>query len=326
MGSEKKSRLDEEVDALFKLPQAEFIGARKTLAARLKKDGLANESDWVKALAKPSISAWTVNQLYWEHREAFDRLIETGQRFRQAQTSRKMAAMREALDARREALSHLSDLATTLLRDAGHHPALDTMRRITTTLEAMSAYALLPGGPPPGRLTKDVDPPGFESLASFIAGAGTKTRTAEPARVSPSKKSGSAATKTRQKATPAGEVSRLEETRQARIAAARTELQNAKRSLADARAKAQRLEAAQKKADTEVKEAEKRKREAEKQMREAEERFKKASVAWEDAIRGARNVKVEVEEARRALDDAKRTAEKASRELETLFRQSPTKA
>src|SRR2546425_10996882 len=140
-------KLDDDIDALFKLPLTEFVGARKALAARLKQNGLVSEAEGVKALAKPSISAWTVNQLYWRHREAFDELIATGQRFRKAQTSGKMVNMREARDARREALSRLSDLATEALRDAGHNPSLDTLRRIATTLEALSAYTSLSDGP-----------------------------------------------------------------------------------------------------------------------------------------------------------------------------------
>ena len=146
-GDHAKGHFEDDFDALFRLPLSEFIGARKTLAARLKQAGHGNEADRVKALVKPSISAWAVNQLYWKHREAFDRLIATGQRFRQAQSSRlagKAADMRGPLDARRESLSELSDLATALLRDAGHNPTPDTIRRITTTLEAMSAYASLP--------------------------------------------------------------------------------------------------------------------------------------------------------------------------------------
>ena len=230
------TKLNDDVDALFRLPLAEFIGARKTLAVRLKKEGRADDAERVKLLAKPSISAWAANQLYWQHRQAFDRLIATGQRFHKAQTFGKVADMREALDARREALSHLSDLATTFLRDAGHSPSLDTIRRITTTLEAMSAYASISDGPTPGRLTHDVDPPGFESFASFIPSAGTTKRTEKPAEVSRSKKSGGAATKARQEATRAGEVSRLEESRQAGIAAAKVSLQNAKKSLTAARA------------------------------------------------------------------------------------------
>src|ERR1700694_3341991 len=105
--NETRGKLEDNVDALFRLPLAEFIAARKTLAARLKQVGRGNEADRVKALVKPSISAWAVNQLYWKHREAFDRLIASGEQFHKAQTSRlggKLADMRTALDARREAL------------------------------------------------------------------------------------------------------------------------------------------------------------------------------------------------------------------------------
>src|SRR5947208_15486410 len=170
------AKLEDDINELFKAPLTEFITARKALAARLKKNGSASEAEGVRALAKPSISAWTVNQLYWRHLEAFDELIATGQRFRNAQASGKMVNMREALDARREALSHLSDLAIEVLRDAGHNPSLDTLRRIATTLEAVSAYTSLSDGPSLGRLTEDIDPPGFDSLGSFAPSAGMTKR------------------------------------------------------------------------------------------------------------------------------------------------------
>ena len=316
---ETRGKLEDNVDAMFRLPLAEFIAARKTLAARLKQVGRGNEADRVKALVKPSISAWAVNQLYWKHREAFDRLIATGQRFRKAQTSGlagKVAEMRGALDARREALADLADLATALLSDAGHNPTSDTMRRITTTLEAMSAYASLPDAPSPGRLTHDVDPPGLESLAPLIPGAGMTERTEEPARLTHSQKSVSAATNTRRKAAPDGDVRQLEKTRQARIAAAKVPLQDAKRLLIAARARAQSAQAAQKKADADAKEAEKHRR-------AAEQRFEKARVAAEDAARRARTVTAEVEETVKAVEDAERTVEKASKELDSLFRELP---
>jgi hypothetical protein len=318
--SETKGKLEDDVDALYRLPLAEFTAARNTLAGRLKQGGRGNEADFVKALVKPSISAWAVNQLYWKHREAFDRLIATGEQFRQAQTSglaRKVADMRGVLEARREALSNLSDLTTALLRDAGHNPTLDTIRRITTTLEAMSAYPSLPDAPRPGRLTHDVDPPGFEALASFVPSAGMRELREEPARATSSQKSGHAATSTRRKAEPAAaDVRQLEETRQASMARAKVSLQEAKSLLIEARARAQSLEAAQKKAYAEAKQAEK-------QRREAEDRLEKARAASEDAARGARSIAVEVEEAAKAVLDAKRTVEKASKELELLFRELP---
>jgi len=310
-----KNKFDDDVDILFTLPLSEFIGARKALSARLKKEGRGNDAQFVTSLAKPPISAWTVNQLYWDHREEFDELIDAGQRFRKAQTSRnpnKGVDMRDALDARREALTQLSDLATTLLIEAGHNPSLETLRRITTTLEAISAYASSTDGPAPGRLTKDVDPPGFESLAGFTASAAST----KSAGVSHSQKSSVA--KPQSKATPASKTSQLKEVHQAKIADAKVSLQEAKKLLVDARAAVQRLEKQQEKIDREAKDAEK-------QKRDAEQRFKKASAVSEMANRRARSLADEVEDATKAVADAKSSVEKALKDLETLFRQSPGK-
>jgi len=325
--SEKRGNLEDDVDALFKLPLAEFTGARNDLAARLKRDGRADDSKLVKALAKPSISAWAVNQLHWNHREAFERLLSSSQRFRQSQTSHtttRMADLRGSLDARREALSQLSDLATVLLREAGHNPTPDTIHRITTTLEALSAHATLSGGPTPGRLTQDVDPPSFASLASLIPGIDTAKSKEEPAKVTPSQKSGGVAAKTRQ-ATPSGNAQRVsedEDTRRAGIAAAKVSLQEARRSLTEAHRQAQRSEAAQKKAHAEAKKADAEARQAEKHLRDAEQRFNKASAASQEAASCAERTSAEAKEAAQGVEDAERTIEKASKELELLLQES----
>ena len=310
--NQSKGKLEDDVDALFRLPLTGFISARKSLAARLKKEGHGDQANRVKALVKPSISAWAVNQLYWIHREAFDRLIATGQNFRRAQSSRlagKAADLRGPLDARREALSELTTLATALLEDAGHNPTPDMVRRITTTLEAMSAYASLPDDLAPGRLTQDVDPPGFDSLASFAPGAIPK-RTKEPARVIPFRKD-PAATNAPRKAVPSGDARQIEKTRQAKIAAAKASVQEAKRDLVKARARAQNAEAAQKKANADAKEKEK-------QRREAEVRFEKARAASEDAARRAQSVAADVEAAAKAVKGAEHLLEVAAKELESL--------
>ena len=279
-----------EVDELFKLPLAEFTDARNALAKRLKQSGRADDANVVKTLSKPSVSAWTVNQLYWHHRDAFEQLLAAGQRFRKAQRGGKVSDMRGALDARREALAHLSDLSDSLLRDAGHNPTPDMIRRVTTTLEAMSALASFDDGPTPGRLSQDVDPPGFESLASFVPAATTAPRAAR----------------------------QIDETRQVRIAAAKVSLQAARKALADARSRVQSLESAQKKAHAETKEAEKRRR-------EAEERFKKASAAAEAATERSQGIIAEANEATKAVENAKRAVEDASKELESLFSEPPSR-
>ena len=284
-------KLEDEIDALFKLPLAEFTGARNELAARLKKGGRQNDADRVKLLAKPSVSAWAVNQLYWDHRDAFDDLIALGKRFRPAQ---KPADMRESLEVRRDVLSNLSDLATELLTEAGHNPSLDTLRRVTATLEALSTYALLSDGPTPGRLTQDVDPPSFESLASLISGAGATKRSEEPAR------------STQQKTTSAA-VRRLEEARRAKISAAKVSLQEAKRALSEARARSQSLETVQKQANAEAK--------------EAEQRLEKARAASDEATRRAKSVAAEVKEVAQTVAEAKRKLDVLTKGLESLLRE-----
>ena len=308
VGSEVKGKLNDDVDQLFKLPLAEFTAARNALATRLKQSGRANDANLVKTLAKPSVSAWAVNQLYWDHRDAFDSLLAAGQRFRKAQLAGKVTDMRTSLEARREALTELAELATLVLNEAGHNPAPDTIHRITTTLEAISALGSLSDGPTLGRLSQDVDPPGFESLASFVPSAGTGKATRETPRTAPSKKSDTAAAKVRQ----------LEETRHLKIATAKLSLQSAKKLLADARAKAQSFEGTHKKAYAEAKQAEK-------ELRDAEERFKKAKAASEAAAQRTKGIAAEADEAMKAVEDGKRAVEKATNELESLFSERPSR-
>lgn len=304
----------DDIDALFKLPLAEFIGARKTLATGLKKEGRSDEAKHVSALPKPSISVWAVNQLYWNRRKEFEQLLAAGQRFRRAHTSRsgKAGELNEALEARREAINHLSDLASDLLRDAGHNPALDTMRRIAATLEAMSAYAVLPDDQAFGRLTKDLDPPGFESLAPFIRAVPT-TRRPESAPVEAVRKSVTTVNKSHPKSAITKDAGSANDTRQAKLSSAKESLRYAKQMLAEARTKAQSVASEQKKADAAVKDAEKEKR-------EAERRFKEASAVSVAATVRAQNLAREVARASKAVDDAERTVEKSAKEIELLFR------
>ena len=59
--------LDDEIDALYRLPLAEFVAARNALARRAGDRAAA-----VKGLARPATAAWAVNQLYWRRRGVFD--------------------------------------------------------------------------------------------------------------------------------------------------------------------------------------------------------------------------------------------------------------
>ncbi len=262
-----------DLDALFQLPPAEFTAARNALAGRLKKAGKDEEADRVKALPKPSLPAWAVNQVFWRHRKAFDRLIDAGERFRLAQgaqLSGKHADMRGPLDARREALSELTRLAVGVLRHAGHSPTPDMARRVTTTLEALATYGAHPGAPPAGRLTDDIDPPGFEALAALVPQVGrTKRSGDEPTRIIPFTQKTREPRAGRKKLSPEEEARRREEERKAQIATAKAALAEAERALRDAKKTTEQAEAALKKAAARAKEAESEKLEIRKALRES---------------------------------------------------------
>jgi hypothetical protein len=303
-------------DELFRLPLSEFTAARNALAAKLKKDGDTEESNRIKALSKPPVSAWVANQLFWKHRNAFDRLLAAGDEFRKAQAAQlagKSADLRGPLDARRETLGELTKLAAEVLREAGHPTSPEMMRRIMTTLEALATYGDHPGGPPLGRLTADVDPPGFEALAALVPTethrSGAAKGKAAP-RVIPfnqPKPQRSA----RKGADEREDSQRAEQERRERQNEARNTLREAERALTDARRAAERARA-------EMKEAAARAKAAEKEKAALEARLEKLSAAAEAARQAARQVASRAEEAAQAVDDAERAVAAARDQLREL--------
>jgi hypothetical protein len=304
-------------DELFRLPLSEFTPARNALAAKLKKDGDSEESDRIKALSKPPVSAWVANQLYWKHRSAFDRLLAAGEQFRNAQAAQlagKSTDLRGPLDARREALGELTKLAAEVLREAGHPASPDMMRRIMTTLEALATYGSHPGAPPAGRLTADIDPPGFEALAALVP-AGTHHRSGAAKgqgapRVipfnQPKPQRGA-----RKAADDREDSRRAEQERRERQNEARKALREAERELVEARRAAERARA-------EMKEAAARAKTAEKEKAALEARFEKVSAAAEATRQAARQVASRAEEAAQAVDDAERAVAAAREQLRVV--------
>ena len=92
-----------EVDRLYQLPLDQFISGRTDLAKRVGRSGGAT----VKALAKPSVLAWALNQLYWSKRDTFDRLVAAAARLRATQADAllgRRADLRAAGDTHRDAM------------------------------------------------------------------------------------------------------------------------------------------------------------------------------------------------------------------------------
>jgi hypothetical protein len=313
-GETARASATTDVDALFKLPLADFTAARNVLSTTLKKSGRQGDAEAVKALPKPSIPAWVVNQLYWRHRHEFDRLMNAGEQFRKAQATHlagKSTDVREPLNAQREALSKLAQVAAEQLRAGGYSATPEMMRRVTTTLEALSTYGALPDAPRAGRLTDDVAPPGFETLAALVPRVGQATRDHDgPPHVLPFRQE-THAPKARATRDSEDEARQREEEHQAEVTAARAAVQEGERTLRDARKGAEQAEVALKKAATLAKEAER-------ERLDMAKTYEKLVAAADAAKQEAHRVAGEAEEAAQAVADAERALDQARRRLNEL--------
>lgn len=165
---------DDAVSSLYQASLSDFVAERKRLSAELKAAGDKETAARFAKLARPPVSAWAVNQLWWRERDAFEALLETAKRV--------TVGDREASQQHRQALSKLRDAAARLLQESGSAASDGTLRRVTTTLSALAAS----GGfapDPPGALSADRDPPGFEALGF---GAAAATATTAPSAEAPS--------------------------------------------------------------------------------------------------------------------------------------------
>jgi hypothetical protein len=176
--------LDRELDELYGLPLERFTAARNELAKRLRKAGQKADADRVGALAKPSVSAWALNQLARREPEAVRALLEAGDALVDAQkralAGRSAGTLDDASGRQREAVRKLVPAAAKLLEDAGHRPSDAIKTRLASSLRAASVdpdgRVLLERG----RLQQDVESGGLELLV------GLAPARAEPASAPPS--------------------------------------------------------------------------------------------------------------------------------------------
>lgn len=219
--------LERAIDALYQAPLADFIPARNALAKSAKAPA-------VKALEKPALPAWAVNQVYWHTWPVFDAVVAAAETMRDAHRralAGKVADIAESERAHRAAIRDAVKAATAHLTDAGHPATGATVDAITRTLEA------LPSPEAQGRLVRPLAPAGLEALTGL-----TVTPPARPAlRVVSSRPAPAAVDDTAEKAR-AEARERAAREREARRAAAAQAVEAAKAVLLDSEASVGRAE------------------------------------------------------------------------------------
>jgi hypothetical protein len=173
--------LESELDRLYALEPGEFVPERDRLARELRDAGRREESEQIKSLRKPTVSAATINQLSRRERREVDLLLDAGHRLREAQqrllAGEDPGSLDDARRIEREALGKLRRAAQRILAESGRESST-TLDRVMATLQAAAVsdegrelLAL-------GRLSGDLEAAGFDLLAPLTSGAPKRKRAA----------------------------------------------------------------------------------------------------------------------------------------------------
>ena len=158
--------MERELDRLYQVPPGEFTAARDELAKRLRDGGEREQADQVKKLRKPTAGVWLVNRLARERELDVQRLTKAGEALGKGSSSEGFATAR---DEEQRSLERLHQAARELAEREGI--GTPSVERATQTLRAASltdeGRRLLKQG----RLTEELQPPGFEALTGMPAAA-----------------------------------------------------------------------------------------------------------------------------------------------------------
>ena len=256
---------DRAADELYGLPLAEFTKARDDLARRLRKERKRDEADAVKAMRKPTVAAWALNQIARKRPQDVQRLLSAGKQLRKAHEALLAGGDRSALQKasarERELIDTLTQDATAVAGEAGTASTAALDERIRTTLHAAALDEETAAGLAAGRLVHD-----REAVGMFGSGDAAPVEPREPRK---------------------GAAKRAEDTgsreRDRALAAARSDERKAERDHATAAKATER-------ARNRAAEAEQRAADARAALREAEHREQGAAKAHQQAARAVKKL------------------------------------
>ncbi len=141
-------------DELYALTPSEFTAARDERARQVRAAGQRDEAAAIKKLARPTASAWLVNQLARAALDQMTRLYELGEALQEAQRTLAGDRLRELSVERRRIVHDLLPTATELAGRSGQPASAAVLGEVRATLEAALADAGARDAVRSGRLTK----------------------------------------------------------------------------------------------------------------------------------------------------------------------------
>jgi hypothetical protein len=284
--SQESSELEAAMLAVYRGPLEEFVSRRDALAKELRAAKRREDADRVKALRKPSRTAWVLDNIVHEDPASIEHLSAA---IGSAQAVQSGADLRAAMENVRAAIRDVAAAGARVAIRAGQPIDASTLvTAVHAVIGETSAFSDLRAG----RLVDIPDGGGLDILSAITISIPS------PAAVAASPQPAAAAAVTPPNAEPtAQEVARATK-EPARVAAARADLQRAEALLADARERSQHTEQLARDAQAKLDAAERALRDA-----QAEAQARRADV--ERAVRDAEASVARVRDAERAVTAAR---------------------
>src|SRR3954447_12150679 len=168
MNAAPQADFEGELDRLYGVPLNEFTAARDELVKDLRAQGDRERAQEVKTLRKPTAAVWLVNQLARERQLDVQRLLKAGESLTKSQADAAAGRSSRFPEARRDehhALEQLAKAARELADRSGVGSA--ALAKATETLRAASLTQEGREFLRRGRLTEELEPPGFEALTGL---------------------------------------------------------------------------------------------------------------------------------------------------------------
>ncbi|MER5478560.1 hypothetical protein ABT026_16540 [Streptomyces sp. NPDC002734] len=154
--------LDAVAQELYGTPPEQFTGVRDERAARAREEGDRELAKRIKALRRPTLSAWACNLLVRERKEETEPLLRLGEALRQAHLDLDGGVLRDLSRQQHLLVSALARQAVELSAAAGHRVGEAAREEIEGTLRAVLADPDAAEAWAGGRLTKPLTAaPGF---------------------------------------------------------------------------------------------------------------------------------------------------------------------
>jgi hypothetical protein len=309
----------DDADDLYGLALDAFVPERDALAKRLRGEGRRDDAAAVKALRKPSVAAWAVNQAVRSQPKAARTLWDAGDALIAAQDdllggSGDPRALRAAVEEERAAVDALVEAARGLLTSEGRDLGDTTLERVRETLHAAAIDPEAREDVAAGRATRELAHAGLGPFGASIARpVAPRARKAAPAGETEDGEAGAKEGSGRRGATkaPRGKAADEPTPRRSRAEASGTKAEAAEERGADER-RARRSGA---KASVAKAEAAEQRRAAEARREEERRAAAEREETRKDAARRRAAAERELREAARALEKAQRAADRADARL-----------